>query len=346
MKPVFRRVIQTVATASAFTVASFTLVAVPTSAAHAEAARDSIAESLAATVSNQTPPSVQIESSEAVDPQPLEGGYLLVAPGSERVAVIPESIDGDIEFASGLAVSLPTEAGAEDATQASTGGVVYEGSADQEASLVIMSAADSVRIHTVIHGPRASTEYTYSLEGGTPTLMPDGSVVIHAQRGDDPRETSAEIGSVEPPWAVDARGQSVPTRFEVRGNALVQIVDFDLDTAFPVVADPDFWWWAATTVGCAAEVAALVVAWAKLPSIIAKANKIISSSAKLQAAIKKLGGLKKSVELMRKYVQDRSKLTGAQRAGIAAAAGFGVSMFTDLLGVGTCVSLIRAIAKG
>jgi hypothetical protein len=46
---------------------------------------------------------------------------------------------------------------------------------------------------------------------------------------------------VEPPWAVDTNGRSVPTHFEVRGAALVQVVDHHTgDFAYPIVADPKY----------------------------------------------------------------------------------------------------------
>jgi hypothetical protein len=44
------------------------------------------------------------------------------------------------------------------------------------------------------------------------------------------------------PWAIDAMGVSVPTRFEFRNGTLIQFVDFDASQhAFPVLADPYLW---------------------------------------------------------------------------------------------------------
>ncbi|MFC3686752.1 hypothetical protein [Aquipuribacter hungaricus] len=46
------------------------------------------------------------------------------------------------------------------------------------------------------------------------------------------------VGTIEAPWAVDANGVAVPTHYEVRGPKLIQVVETDANTAFPVVADP------------------------------------------------------------------------------------------------------------
>ncbi|WP_257131989.1 hypothetical protein [Bacillus toyonensis] len=41
-----------------------------------------------------------------------------------------------------------------------------------------------------------------------------------------------------PAWAKDANGNPVSTHYKVEGNKLIQVVDFDENTAFPVIADP------------------------------------------------------------------------------------------------------------
>ena len=65
------------------------------------------------------------------------------------------------------------------------------------------------------------------------TVQDDGSVVILGSTGEF-------IGGVAPDWAKDNLGNSVPTWYEVDGNTLVQIVDHDKATEYPVVADPWF----------------------------------------------------------------------------------------------------------
>jgi hypothetical protein len=47
-----------------------------------------------------------------------------------------------------------------------------------------------------------------------------------------------QVAEIEAPWAWDANGEPVPTHFEIVESGLVQVVDVDRDTAFPVTADP------------------------------------------------------------------------------------------------------------
>lgn len=46
------------------------------------------------------------------------------------------------------------------------------------------------------------------------------------------------VGGIEAPWAVDAKGNRVPTSYSVEGNVLKQEIETDKTTSFPVVADP------------------------------------------------------------------------------------------------------------
>jgi hypothetical protein len=63
------------------------------------------------------------------------------------------------------------------------------------------------------------------------------------------------VSRVAPAWALDADGDPVPTRYELRGNNLVQTVDHTgADFSYPITADP--WWTTAYRVGkCAASIA-------------------------------------------------------------------------------------------
>jgi hypothetical protein len=56
---------------------------------------------------------------------------------------------------------------------------------------------------------------------------------------DDPALQAGEVvvGGFLDPWSVDANGEVLPTRYEVDGESLIQVVDTE-NAAFPVVADP------------------------------------------------------------------------------------------------------------
>lgn len=107
------------------------------------------------------------------------------------------------------------------------------------------------------------------------------------------------------------------------------------------MADPSVWWWIGTATTCAAQVGALVVAWAKLPSVIAKAQKIVNSSKNLKAAVDKLGGLRKAVDAIKTYTANKNKLTAAQRRALVSLGGVGAGMLADVFGIGSCVKLIK-----
>lgn len=122
------------------------------------------------------------------------------------------------------------------------GTVVYEslvGGAD-----FAVQALDSgaVRMQTIIHSEDDPLEYTYALaDGFQPVEAADGTLV--AYRFDEDGQFQAFV--IEEPWARDAMGKPVETRYELSDGAITQIVVPGLDTTFPVVADPTWQWYAA-----------------------------------------------------------------------------------------------------
>lgn len=89
------------------------------------------------------------------------------------------------------------------------------------------------RILLVIGGPQAPTRFEFHA-----TLPEGASLVPHFAGGVEVVDASGEaIAYIEPPWAIDANGTAVATRFEVRGDTLIQIIDHK-GAVYPVVADP------------------------------------------------------------------------------------------------------------
>ena len=106
-------------------------------------------------------------------------------------------------------------------------------SSDGFAVLIELDAADSENEHVFNIG------------------LPDGASLILTEEGsvDVLGSDRYTIGSFEAPWALDSNGQEVPTRFEVKGNTITQIIDTDDSTAYPVIADPKYTWgWITGTV--------------------------------------------------------------------------------------------------
>jgi len=114
------------------------------------------------------------------------------------------------------------------------------------------------------------------------------------------------ITGFEAAWAKDANGAPVATRYRLEGNTLVQVVDFDQHTAFPVVADPTFW----HVTRCAAA-----VAWFVGTNIIAPLRLL-----KVKRYIQSLGGLRASANLMLRASTwvERINIGGGALVGLAA----------------------------
>lgn len=148
-------------------------------------------------------------------------------------AVIPATSADPIRISGpqgDLAIGLPGSPAA--AVHTFTGTTIYPsaGSAD----VAVQTLADgTVRALVAIADASAPTEYRFPMTlpaGARLESTPDGGVTI--------LNDEATIGAVATPWAKDAHGAMVPTRYHLDGTTLVQAVDFNSHTAFPVIADP------------------------------------------------------------------------------------------------------------
>ena len=91
---------------------------------------------------------------------------------------------------------------------------------------------DGFQIAAVITDPAQHTQ-TYRFPGRYLERLADGQVLVRADgRFGEP------IGVIDPPWAVDANGASIPSKFLVDGDTLTQVTSLGSRTAYPVVADP------------------------------------------------------------------------------------------------------------
>lgn len=103
------------------------------------------------------------------------------------------------------------------------------------ASLAVAPTATGTQILVGVESADAPQRYAFELDapaGFTPRLTADGAVQIADRSG----QVAAHVDA---PWAVDAAGRRVPTRFEVRDGAITQVVDHRAgDFAYPIVADP------------------------------------------------------------------------------------------------------------
>jgi hypothetical protein len=132
---------------------------------------------------------------------------------------------------SGVQIGLPANANRAVASQAHDGTVAYSG---DNSTTAVQALGSGVRILTVIESNSAPTEFVYAVgaPSGRLSLQPDGGVWVLGADG-------SLLGGFMKPWAKDHNGADVPTRFDIRGNNLVQVVDHQSPSVvYPVVADP------------------------------------------------------------------------------------------------------------
>lgn len=153
--------------------------------------------------------------------------------GEVSVSVDPDQgqvLDPDV----GPSVSIGVPGSPDQGTEID-GSVVYpEVAAD--ASVVARATADGAQALVAIDGAEAPTRYAFPVavagHGAELRPGPGGGVEVL-----DP-VSGAVAATVQPPWAVDAAGSAVPTRYEIDGSDLIQVVDHE-GSAYPVLADPD-----------------------------------------------------------------------------------------------------------
>lgn len=113
--------------------------------------------------------------------------------------------------------------------------VVYDHGNGSATTPLVLTDEDILQILTTIVDSSAPTAYAYPIDiqpGSSIRLTPDGGATVSTKDG-------IVYASVAKPWAVDANGNRVKTRFQLSGNTLVQVVDHRrAGIAYPVVADP------------------------------------------------------------------------------------------------------------
>lgn len=141
-----------------------------------------------------------------------------------------------------LTIGLPENAtGSTDGELEDPNSVAFEG---DDAHFVVQTFDEGVRIATVIENADAARSYTYDLPADvTPVLNADGSVTLTTTfAGDGGDFVTIQYGTVDAPWAVDANGNAVSTRYEVADGKLTQVVEHSTANSYPVTADPTYWW--------------------------------------------------------------------------------------------------------
>lgn len=208
------------------------------------------------TANADTPPQNALEAVTKATPDTVTDAANLPTTASGTHAItgtvegtkidVPVKPSGKITLGAGseiISIAVPFGSRAANARFEKPGIVSYDNK-NGSTTVPVVEADGTLRLNTVIATATAPRRYSYHLTvptGESLKLTATGAVVV----GDDAGHVTAVIAA---PWAKDANGAPVPTRFEVQGSTLIQIVDFTAKTAFPVVADPSVsWlWWGRT----------------------------------------------------------------------------------------------------
>ena len=196
----------------------------------------------------QAAPSV-LESAAEVSTT-ASGPTAMAATVAGTEVVVPndpaEGITMDTSRGPASTIDLPAATRADDAQPVAPGVVAYDNN-NGSATVPVVTEQGSLAVHTTITGPEAPTRYAYPITvpgGGRVELTADGGAQVLDPAG-------ALISTVAPPWAKDANDAAIPTRFEVEGNTLFQVVEHaDAGVSYPVVADPRFWSVFGNYLGC------------------------------------------------------------------------------------------------
>jgi Protein of unknown function (DUF2599) len=157
--------------------------------------------------------------------------------GSTRIEVPWDARDGiSVNSRSGqISVGLPFASRAKRAAPVADGLVAFD-NVNGTYTVPVVKSDGSLAITSIIKSSDSanSFQYRFSLPKGVKLVLDNSTGAV-----DGVDEKGKWIAGIAKPWAVDARGADVPTRFELNGNSLVQIVDTNSNSfAYPIVADP------------------------------------------------------------------------------------------------------------
>lgn len=176
-------------------------------------------------------------------------GGLLAAPADESASpigtvdqgegtiTVPDNPEQGVALTSDggsqLLIGLPNAGKSTQAQVVEPGVASYLG--DDTASSVVV-ADYGVQMLTTIANADAPTRFDYQItldEGQQLGLTEEGLPAVFAADG------SIDV-AVATPWAQDANGTEIPTRYEINGDTLTQVVEHteSSSVAYPVTADP------------------------------------------------------------------------------------------------------------
>lgn len=161
-----------------------------------------------------------------------------------------DSIEAELDTGEKFSMLLPKEVANSEGVLTKDATVVYD--SNQESVTFLVQATENdvdsgekecgVRTMIVIDDSTAPKDYSFKFELPKGSKFTRGDELKTNEIGDDEIAiVDAEgfiSGIIKSPWAKDANGKSLETFYKLDGNVLIQHIEFDETTCFPVIADP------------------------------------------------------------------------------------------------------------
>lgn len=155
--------------------------------------------------------------------------------------------------------------------------------------------------------------------------------------------TEQIVSTISTPWAVDANGMSIPTHYKISGNTLTQVVESSTDTAFPVTADPSWWWWVANAASCAMGIGSFAVAASKVSRVLYVARHARPQSALAQLFNRYGWNLVSAILSFVTSGGNPVNINGSLKAAAKAALRNSGALILNALGIGGCWRILSYI---
>jgi sugar lactone lactonase YvrE len=151
------------------------------------------------------------------------------------VSIPSELSDGISIPIAGVGVRLSSVNGERSASQVGDATAFYP-NVRPETDVAITAVPTGVETYTQLRSPAAPRQEAFEL------TLPSGAALTATKSGG--AEVVAADGkvllSVPAPWAMDAKGDQVPTQLAVEGNSIVVSVDPPASASYPILLDPIF----------------------------------------------------------------------------------------------------------
>ena len=171
--------------------------------------------------------------------------------------VVPSEGDGEVELTSDdgvISMEFPSDFSGMEGVLTDNGTIVY--CSDQEDTALAVQGVQETEDGVTLFGFRslitinsadAANEYEFKFnlpEGyqlipcnGGVYVVNNNSMVYDEESGTTEPET---VGIIDPAWAKDAHGNELSTEYQINDGTIVQRIEFDENSAFPILADPKY----------------------------------------------------------------------------------------------------------